>query len=251
MNRNDIFQLLDEIEKSVKGVAPTDVGDFKTHDAYVLGTFMRTVGLFEGVVTLLSRDLGVESMHLARSLFVDCLELLELESSSPVRRIGLVMGWKKKELKEQRNLYNQATRCLGENVDEVIKHIDEETDKVADYAKRNKAVVAVPGDVSNLAEKHGLLPEYWCYKLGNHMVHKSDAALVVNRKKNAEGVFTMTYADPNVPRLAGFGAFAAKSSLLASKAIANIYSWNQPSGFDSLMDTVQAILDDKAELTDH
>lgn len=241
-NRDDVLGLLKHVADVVKHLGPTAEFQVDTIDAHVLGMYVRSMRLYEGVVALLDRDLPEEALVLARSLFEESLRLMQLPDVVEERR-PIVLGWANESLDRAESLFREAQRTgLDPNVSEVLEEVKVQRTKLQGYARRHgvgRFEKFKPVDTAAL--QLGRSDDYWTYLMSHQMVHGSEIAHRFSRRKSADDVLLIFAKTSDIDLLKGVGAFAAMSALLAGQAAGRIFKWQKRDDVPTLLQEVEKL----------
>lgn len=219
---------------------PREVIELSPPDLHALGMYWRCVSLFRSLLILLDNHFPEEALFLARTLFEESLQLMQLNDAGTERERMLV-GLRAKWLQSQEDLFATEAEELGltEDASDVRKHVRGQQGDLERYRNR-KGIGGSKGfeSVKDAAIRLDRQGDYWTYRLAHKIVHGEDTAQLYRRNKvevDLVAFFSHT-SDPDL--LAGVGAFAARCIADAFFAAAGVFGWAASSEVQELVEDV-------------
>lgn len=226
-HRQRSFDVGAQVRAAVKGMVPKGQFETATINAVAITLLWRGVSLFESIVLLARHQHVDEGLILARSLFEDSLTLQELLVAE-ADRAALVFKWLSMSLSEKEELIKVAKRLdLPGDQDAELAELAVQRRQVQEFAARNGVSKAKSFlTAKDAALKFGRKTDYWSYCLAHEFVHGSDASAVFRRRKDSSGALVFHGRTSDEKLIAGLIAFAARSLIELSRAVAGMLKWD-------------------------
>jgi hypothetical protein len=201
--------------------------------------YWRCVRLYRAALILIWHSSPEEALIIARSLFEESLRFQEM-ADDPAGREVLILGWLNRSIHEQRGLVREAASLGIEGEPEaLLAKVAEQQAELDRYIRKNNV-----GSLRNFAQprvvarKHGRIDDFWTYLSAHEVVHGSDFALKLSRKKLQSGTIGLYLTNEDPGLLLGVAAFCARSALLTARSAARIFGWQEPPEIAGLLDEI-------------
>lgn len=189
--------------------------------------YWRSMSIFRSILILLDNHYPEEALFLARSLFEESLQLMQLNDAGAEREL-LLVGLRAKWLQSYENLFATEAEALGltEDASDVREEVRRQQGDLESYRNRKGIGRSKRFEsTKDAAIRRNRQKDYWKYLLAHKMVHGEDTAQLFRRNKvegGVVGLFSKT-SDPEI--LADTGLFAAHYLADAFYAAAGIFGW--------------------------
>lgn len=231
----NLRELLTELRSAIVGLT---FGELPKSSPVVVATvrmFARCVPLFDGVVYLLTYGLVEESLILGRSLFEETMRLAQLAEESSDVRSGLIVGHLGKSHNEKIGLMHHSVRLGLEHEPEPIERkLAADKEVLREFSTRHGVRKQRFRVIAEAATRYGRSEDYWTYELANEMVHGSDIALFFRSSTIQPDTVQFTTRTRDKRLIAGAAAFAARSLIQSTRAIATILGLSSPRALDDI-----------------
>jgi hypothetical protein len=237
---NPVLTASRRVLQLVRRTAPDNIEPGPTADIHTLAMFVRSMRLYDGVITLLEAELPEEATVLARSLFEDSLRLDHLAANFD-DRYAYVLSWANDSITEAIGLFREAQSLgLDDDPREAIADKEMRRRELQEYQHRNgiKKLRRFPS-TKHLARLYRDAEDAWFYAATHEFVHGSEIAWFwggrSRRGKNHVALFGKT---DEAWFIASVAAFATESVSKATAATARLFGWTNSPDFATALEAV-------------